>query len=210
VIARQLARGGVLLAVALCAALAAGCNGGARIELVALDYRTVDPPPPKSVALHFDACYWDETDSGAVQLVLTHERGSLLGRYGRLDFQLLFQLDKLPAGRERLDHLRRDDMLGVARSALVQARYRSLVGVVSLERASATMLRGSFRALVRRRSTQLLGGWGRPQSVLLQGTFSAIRAAERVAVVRAAILADAEQASKAKRSRRNEQPDDAD
>lgn len=162
----------------LCVA-AAGCRGSARVELASLNYRSIDPPPPRIARLDLDRCFWWDDENGQVCIAMETARRPLFGVFGEFVFQLSFVLEKPPAGESRNYTVARRELRALARFALSEGRFVSAAGIVALYREKNDRLRGSFRLLAHREVSRLLGGWGRPSSYLIQGTFEAVHDEQR-------------------------------
>lgn len=166
--------------------MVAGCGaGGARLDFAALDYRTIDPPAAKFTTLRPDRCYWWQEEHGRVVVAMQHYGPSLLfGKAGDFLFQLSLDLEGLPAGRARDYVVERRELRALARLGPAQVRFTSLRGIVALYRERNNRLRGTFRLLVARDVSQILGGWGRASNVLILGEFTAVCDAERGRAIR--------------------------
>ncbi len=169
----------VLVAILVLCAAATGCNGHGRLELVPLNYRSIDPPAARVVRLDVDRCYWWSDESGQVWVAMETARRPLFGVFGEFVFQLSLVLERLPAGEGRNYTVARRELRALARFALTEGRFVSAAGIVALYREEHDRLRGSFRLLARREVSKLLGGWGRPSSYLMQGTFEAVHDEQR-------------------------------
>ena len=182
----SLAAWGLAAALSLFAVAAAGCAGAGRVELVSLNYRSIDPPRPRAEGLDIDRCYWWTDESGRVWVALESVRQPLFGSVGEFTFKMSLALEALPAGAGRNYTVGKRELRAVARFVLSEARYVSSAGIVALYRESGDRLRGSMRLRVRREVSRLLGGWGRPSSYVLQGTFLAVHDEQRGRLITAA------------------------
>lgn len=153
---------------------ACGCGGSAHLELAALDYRSIDPPAPRTARFDTGDCYWWQQGR---QVWIAIERVSvppLLGKAAAFQFQLSLELPELPAGRARDYLVERRELRARARIGPLELRFTSLAGIVALYREPGEQLRGSLRLVVSREANQLLGGWARGSNVLMLGTFTAV------------------------------------
>jgi hypothetical protein len=164
-------------ALASCALLAgAGCNGGGRIELVSLDYRSIDPPAPHPQRIDLDECYWWAEEDGQVHVAMQRRGGvPLLGPAAAWRLQLSLVLEKLPSGEGRNYTVGRRELRGVLRVGAAEARYESVTGIVALYREGDDGLRGSVRLLASRQVSQVIAGFGAPHRQVILGTFEAVR-----------------------------------
>lgn len=160
--------------LSVCLAATAGCGGSARLELVSLNYRAIDPPAPQAARLALDHCWWWTDADGRVWVAMQTQRRSPLGRYGHFEFQLSLALDEPPAGRARNYRITRRSLRARARVGPIESRFTSTAGIVAVYREPGERLRGSFRIATRRQVSRLLGGWSRPARYLIQGTFQAV------------------------------------
>ncbi|MFH1748565.1 MAG: hypothetical protein ABIG44_16140 [Planctomycetota bacterium] len=161
-------------AAASCTMLLAGCGGNAHLELTSLNYNSIDPPTPRTAKLDLNRCYWWTDADGQVWIAMESIRRPLFGVLGDFTFRLSLVLEKLPAGEGRNYTVAQRELRAVARFAVTEGRFVSSAGIVALYRADGDRLRGSLRLQTRREVSQLLGGWGRPSSYLMQGNFTAI------------------------------------
>ena len=151
-----------------------GCSGGAHLEFTALNFRSIDPPPPYSRS-RFDHCYWWTDEKGRVWIAMERRVASILGEDFTFEFQLSLLLERLPAGRARNYTVGKREFRALARIGPLESRFTSSAGIVALYRASGDRLRGSLRMQVVRQSVNpLLGGWTRPARYLIAGTLEAV------------------------------------
>jgi hypothetical protein len=164
----------VALALAgLC--LLAGCQGSGQVQIAALNFRAIDPPPPRFWQLDQDRCYWWTDEDGHVWVAMERDQRSLvLGEMGRLRFQISLALGEPPAGKTREYLLSRRELRAAIRFGPMQSRWTSLSGILALYRESQDRLRGSFRLDVACEVQQLLGGWGNASRYVMMGTFTAV------------------------------------
>lgn len=163
--------------VALLACIA-GCAGSAHIELAALDYKMIDPPAPKFAPIDARQCYWWTAGDGKVWVAIEQYTESVLfGKSGAFLFQLSLELKDAPAGRARNYLVEQRELRAIVKIGPAEIRFQSLAGIVALyrDRNSPDHLRGSFRLLVGREVSQVLGGWSRGTNVLMLGSFEAVR-----------------------------------
>ena len=158
---------------------AAGCGSRVHVELVPLNYRSIDPPAPSVAELNLGRCWWWTDDDERLWIAMEYDRASLLGRYARFVFQMSLALEELPAGQARNYKVTAQTVRAVARVGPTESRFTSATGIVAVYRTPNEGLRGSFRVLTRRQVSRLLGGWGQPSHYLIQGTFDAVRDAAR-------------------------------
>ncbi len=151
----------------------AGCQGGGRVQVAALDFRAIDPPAPRFVQIPIDRCFWWTNEAGQVWIAMERDQ-PLLIRPEHFVFQLSLVLERLPAGRERNYVVSKRELRGVARIGPAEGRYVSISGIVALYREAGDTLRGSFRMEVTQESLGLLG-WTAPRRQLMMGTFRAVR-----------------------------------
>ncbi len=172
-IGRGLTLGGYGLGVALLL-VSLGCTGRGRLEFASLDFRAVDPPPPRVVPLNVQECYWWTDQAGKVWIAMRSEKTPVLFPMLRFQFQLSLVLDKLPAGLARNYALGGRALRARGQRGPLHARFSSHVGVAALYRERGNRLRGSVRAQTSRVSLQWLGGWSKPVRYLMLGSFTAV------------------------------------
>lgn len=152
----------------------AGCAGDGKIELVSLDYRSIDPPAPRVFELSLDRCVWWTDAGGRLWLSMDRDMPSIFGPVGRVRFEMSIRLEKLPSGRARNYSLAADEVRARIRTALGETRLTSISGILAIYREGADRLRGTFRFQANRYTLQVLGGWGRGARFLLLGHFTAV------------------------------------
>jgi hypothetical protein len=162
------------LATAALLACTLGCNGRARLELVSLDLKAIDPPSPHVTPVKMQECYWWTDDDGQVWIAMQRTQTPLLAPKFRLQFELSLALPRLPAGKARNYPVTRRELRARLRFGPWEGRFNSLAGIVALYRESGNKLRGSMRIRASRVSTRLLGGWSDPSRYLLSGSFVAV------------------------------------
>lgn len=160
--------------IAAAALLSAGCSRG-RIELTSLQFRTIEPPAPRALAFEIQDAIWDEDAEGRLRIALRRQDTiPFLNLRQRL--VLSFLLERLPNGKAREYRLTKATLRGLAEVGPGQARLESLGGIAAVYRQdSPNEIRGTFRLLANRYTAQVLGGFGKPTRVLLQGEFRARR-----------------------------------
>ncbi len=157
--------------------LLAGCAGGGRVELVALNFEAIDPPAgpaPRVNRLELDQCFWWLDEQGHVWVAMQREQRWPVGPDWRFRFQLSFALGEPPAGKARDFRISRREFRAAARFGPSQSRWESVRGIVALYREPGDRLRGSFRLQVTREVQRPLGDWGHPAAYLMLGTFTAV------------------------------------
>ena len=154
-------------------ALLIGCQGSGRVEVVALDYKAIDPPAPHCTGLNVDRCYWWSDEAGHVWVAMERNQPWLFGRT-HFVFQLSLMLEKLPAGKARNYLIGKQELRAAARFGPAQSRFVSLNGIVALYRESGERLRGSYRLQVARKTQGPLGNWSSGSRHLMMGTFTAV------------------------------------
>ncbi len=159
--------------------LAAGCHGQARLELAAIDYKSIDPPAARSVRLSPSRCYWWTDEQGRVWIAMQYERRTLLGRLGHLQLQLSLLLEKPPAGKARNYEVDNRTLRAVARAGPTEGRFTSVTGIVALYREPNDRFRGSLRILSDRQASRQFGGWGKSARFLILGSFTAVHDEQR-------------------------------
>jgi hypothetical protein len=152
--------------------LAGGCSGG-KVQIVSLDYRSIDPPSVEPVEIVLDGCYWwtDEQEQLWVAMNAGWQPG--LGA-GPLSFKLSLLLPRLPSGEGRDYPVSDRTLRAVARIGPLEGRFCSVTGIVAIYRQPGERLRGALRALVTREVAQLLGGWSKPTRLLMLARFEAV------------------------------------
>ena len=161
-----------------CWLLLAGCAGGGRMYITALDYQAIDPPAgpaPRFVQLELDRCFWWVDEQGRVAVALARDQPLALGTDWRFKFRLSLALGEPPAGHARDYAVSKRELRATVQGGPLRSRYSSVRGIVALYREANERLRGSFRLEVAREVQQMLGGWGSPSRYLMMGTFEAVR-----------------------------------
>ncbi len=154
------------------------------MELAALEFQAIDPPPARFSRLEMNRCCWWQDQAGNLWVALEQDRPPWLGSPWNMRFQLALALGPPPAGRSRDYLLSRQELRGLARFGPAQARYSSLAGIAAVYRQPQDRLRGSLRLRVVREIQQPLGNWGRSTPYLMMGTFEAVHdqlAGQRIA-----------------------------
>lgn len=174
----------LVLAAALCAL--PGCSGNAHLEMAALDFQMIDPPPPRVTRVELDRCYWWTDEDGFVWVSIERVMRPFFGAFGEVLLQFSFALDRPPAGKARNYIVGDRELRGRVRLGPSESRFVSVNGIVAAYREPGQRLRGSFRLEATRQTSRVLGGWGLPTKFLLMGTFNAIHDAARGRAVAAA------------------------
>lgn len=162
---------GILLA-ALAVLPVSGCGGG-KVQLISLDYRSIDPPGVSPVEIALDGCYWWTDEHGQLWVAMSAGRQPSL-RTEPLSFKLSLALPRPPAGDGRDYPVTERTLRAVARIGPLEGRFCSVTGIVAIYRESDQRLRGVMRALVTREVAQLLGGWSKPTRLLMLAQFDAV------------------------------------
>lgn len=164
------------LGVGILASLLAlsGCRGGGDVQIVSLDFRSIDPPTPRVFELSFDKCAWKTDADGRLWLAMSRDMRSILGPLGRVQFELSMRLEKLPSGKARNYSLAADEVRVRIRTALSETRLMSTAGILALYREGGDVVRGSFRFQANRYTLQILGGWTPGARFLFLGHFIAV------------------------------------
>lgn len=160
------------LFVVVAGLLAGGCGGG-KVQLISLDYRSIDPPGVNPVEIVIDDCCWWTDDQDQLWVAMSAGRQTGLGGEP-LMFKLSLALPRLPAGEGRDYPVTDRTLRAVARVGPLEGRFSSVTGIVAIYRQPGQRLRGAMRALVTREVAQLLGGWSKPTRLLLLAQFEAV------------------------------------
>ena len=168
------------ISVGLVLALVVGCarDGGGRVELTALNYRSIDPPTARFVPIELDRCFWWTDDQGQIWIAMEREQPIHFAGLSFV-FQLSLVLEKPPAGRARNYLVSERELRAVTLLGPAEGRYVSQAGIVALYREDGDHLRGSFRLRVVREVARLLGGWSHPTQHLMLGRFDAVHDPQR-------------------------------
>lgn len=162
-----------LLCVVASAAVC-GCAGSGSLELISLNFKSIDPPAPRGSRLKLDHCYWWQDESGQVWIAMERKQSLLPGDEFLFVFNMSLVLEKMPAGAARNYMVSDRALRAAARIGPAELRFTSEAGALALYRESGDRLRGSFRLRVARQYGTMLGGWSRPARYLMQGTFIAV------------------------------------
>ncbi|MCG3126724.1 MAG: hypothetical protein CHACPFDD_01577 [Phycisphaerae bacterium] len=152
--------------------LLCGCSAG-NLELVSLDFRSIDPPAAQVTRLPLDRCFWWTDESGRLWLAM--ERIVQIPFLSNVDFefQLSLRLDRPPQGKARNYTVRDAELRAAARVGPAESRFSSLAGILAVYRESGDRLRGSLRLQVARQVNAMLTGWTQPTRYLMLGSFVA-------------------------------------
>ncbi len=167
----------------LCMLCVTGCRGGGDVQLISLDFRSIDPPAPRVFELSFDRCVWWSDANGRLWLAMSRDMQSILGPLGRVQFEMSIRLEKPPSGKARNYSLAADEVRARIRTALSETRLTSISGILAVYRESGDALRGSFRFQANRHTLQILGGWSRGARFLFLGRFHAAPDAGEAAAI---------------------------
>lgn len=152
----------------------AGCRGGGNVQLISLDFRSIDPPAPRVFELSFDRCVWWSDERGRLWLAMSRDLQSIFGPLGRVQFEMSIRLEKPPSGRARNYSLAAEEVRARIRTALSETRLTSISGILAVYREGGEGMRGSFRFQANRHTLQILGGWSRGARFLFLGRFHAV------------------------------------
>jgi hypothetical protein len=153
---------------------AAGCTGSGRLEFASLDFKAIDPPPPRVSPLKVQECYWWTDQDGQVWIAMQRRGTTFFNPRLRFEFQLSLVLEKLPAGQARNYQLRRRELRARVKFGPWESRFASQLGIAALYREAGDRLRGSLRVQTTRVSLQFLGSWSDPVRYLMLGSFVAV------------------------------------
>ncbi|GMU84366.1 MAG: hypothetical protein AMXMBFR47_42360 [Planctomycetota bacterium] len=153
------------------------------MQLISLDFRSIDPPAPRVFELSFDRCVWWSDANGRLWLAMSRDMQSILGPLGRVQFEMSIRLEKPPSGKARNYSLAADEVRARIRTALSETRLTSISGILAVYRESGDALRGSFRFQANRHTLQILGGWSRGARFLFLGRFHAAPDAGEAAAI---------------------------
>lgn len=177
-----------LFAVAGCQVFCAGCSGAAVIQFVSLNATRIDPPPVK--VWHYDAqeAFWWIDRAGEINIAMRSRKSkALLGRFGKTELSMSLVPGPPPAGSGKDYTLRRRETRTVLVAGIGRQRYTSYAGVMDVIMDDETRVHGSFRIWMRPQSPALSLSPlpQRTGSVLVFGTFKAVKNKKRGAAIRA-------------------------
>ena len=122
-VARRVANRIVLGLLLLCTA----CSPG-KIELVSLQFKTIDPPRPQAIEVELQHAHWQETESGRLQITASREATiPIVNLRQRVLFSL--ELERLPRGKAKEYKLDRQTLRGYVEVGPQQGRFESLGGI---------------------------------------------------------------------------------
>jgi hypothetical protein len=172
---------------AVVACLAVGCSGSGTVRFISLHPSEIDPPQTQAWCYPAQECYWWVDDGGDLNIAMTcRKRSVLLGKYGRVDLDLSFVLDRPPAGSGRNYPIGRRETRTLFRSAWQNLRLISYKGIVGVTVRDDGTVRGSFRIWVTAKMGLRLFSFPPhgPGPLLCTGQFTAVRDAERGKAIR--------------------------
>ncbi len=167
-----------LLAVAGCQALCAGCTGSAVIQFVSLNATRIDPPPVKVWSYDAQEAVWWIDQAGELNIAMRSRKSqAVLGRFGKTELSISLVPGPPPAGSGKDYTLRRRQTRTVLVSGIGRQRFTSYSGVMDVLMDNETSIHGSFRIWMRPQSPVLSLSPlpQRPGSVLVFGTFKAVK-----------------------------------
>ena len=128
--------------VQLIALFCVGCAGGGQVQLVSLDFSSIDPPPARVAVVPLDRCYWWTDEAGQVWVAMERTPPSLMGDLFRFEFQLSLVFEKLPAGEARNYTVRGRELRARMSFGPGEARFVSTAGIAALYRARGDLRGG--------------------------------------------------------------------
>ncbi len=152
-----------------------GCQGHARVRIISTNLSRVSLLEANTSVLTLDSdrcVHWID-QAGRLNIGLSIQQGSILGRAHSRELFISFVLDKPTAGVGRDYRANRDTLRGYYREGPKAYRFRSLYGAVAIENRSNQQLAGAFRIRLSLRASQWLGSWSRSLPFLIFGTFQA-------------------------------------
>jgi len=177
-----------LFAWAGCHAACAGCTGSAVIQFVSLNATRIDPPPVRVWRYDCQEAYWWIDRAGEFNVAMRSRKSqALLGQFGRTELSMSLVPGPPPAGSGRDYTLRRRETRTILKAGIGQQRFSSYAGVMDVLMDGETKAHGSFRIWMRPRSPLLSLSPlpQRPGSVLVFGTFNAVKNEKQGAAIRA-------------------------
>lgn len=176
----------VIVAAVVCVCVM-GCSGSAEIRMTSLSASAIDPPLTEVTSFSASECYWWLDGVGDMNIAIRGTKQNLLlGKLGKQSLIISFALDEPPAGSGRNYTVRSRESRTVLASPLMTQRLASYAGIVSTLVDDGETIHGSFRILTKLRDDPgLLSFLPRSQgSVLVFGTYKAVRNAERGLAIR--------------------------
>ena len=158
------------------------------MRFVSLQSKEIDPPTTEVWQFPVQECYWWVDDAGDLNVAMRCPRHNpMLGKYGRLDLDVSFVLDKPPAGSGRNYRIGNRETRTLFASALQNLRLISTSGIVGVTMRDNGVLRGSYRLWMRPQiETDLFAFFPRdPGALLCFGTFQAVKDEKRGRAIRA-------------------------
>ena len=157
------------------------------MQFVSLNATRIDPPPVK--VWHYDAqeAYWWIDQAGEINIAMrSRESRAFLGRFGKTELSMSLVPGPPPAGSGKDYTLRRRETRTVLVAGIGRQRYTSYAGVMDVLMDDGTDIHGSFRIWMRPQSPVLSLSPlpQRPGSVLVFGTFKAVKNEKRGATIR--------------------------
>jgi hypothetical protein len=121
-----------------------------------------------------EAYYWVDED-GTLKIALKYQRESLLSDLLEVTSRTSLVLDGLPAGREKLYKLRRNDLMWTLSGGGSHQRLRSLKGVAVIEGSKRDRIEGRLHATIHQQKFTVLSGWKSSGLLTVVGDFAAVR-----------------------------------
>lgn len=181
----------ISLVMFLAAALCGGCTGNAYLNVVALDYSTIDPQSPPPRTLEFDECYWWVDDDKELHIAMRKKVDiPFIGSLGKIRILAAIRPGGPPAGRERQYDVGPETFRICAEIGPAKTRFSSVRGVIAVAKDGDSRLRGNLRLESSRQVLQLFGDWGRPTITIWNGPFVAVRNREKTEEIEAVVVAE--------------------
>jgi hypothetical protein len=177
----------VYCAVLAVAAMTAGCNGSGDVRFVSLQAKEIDPPTTEVWQFPAQECYWWVDEAGDLNIALRCPKDNVfLGRFGHVDLDISFVLDKPPAGSGRNYRVTQRETRTLFVSAIQTLRLNSVSGIVGVTMKDDGTLRGSYRIwMLPQKTVDVFSLLPQdPGALLCFGTFRAVKNEERGKAIR--------------------------
>jgi len=161
--------------VTICACVATGCQGQARVNLLNMNLARVSTRPSDTKVMTLDCgqcVHWVDQD-GRLNIAAHQSWPSILGQQFSREFYISFVVDKPTAGVGSNYKVKRPTIRGYFREGAGIYRFRSLYGSLAIDNLPQDELAGAFRARIDLRALQWLGGWSKSLPFMVFGTFRA-------------------------------------
>jgi hypothetical protein len=164
--------GYLLASIFMCAG---GCTGHGQLQSIPMVRKDLPPGQPLIQKIPIqEAYYWVDADD-KLNIGLKYHATSWLNEMLNVSCAASLVLDGLPAGREKLYQLHRNDLMWILSSGGNHQRLRSLKGVTVVEGPQYGRIKGRIHVTIHQQKFTVLDGWKSSGLLTLVGKFEAVR-----------------------------------